>query len=113
MVRDAQCSLTEDHRVFCQGRDNYGLLGPDHHLAGGGSSYYDSRAPVEIYEPNELPWTSVGSTFTAVCASNSDNNILCWGNNGLSTNSFATISNLPSANVSQIIGTQNAFCALF
>ena len=109
----AQCSLTEDGRVFCQGYDNNKALGPDYHLNGHYSSVYASRAPVEVHEPAGLDWTAVGSTFSAFCAANGANDIRCWGDNGVSARTFVNISNLPSDNVTQIVGTTDTFCGLF
>ena len=107
-----QCTLTEDGRVFCQGRDSQRALGPSYHLP---AQYYayENRAPIEVHEPTGAEWTSVGSVQYAFCASNEANDVLCWGENGVSTRSFVNITNLPSANVTQITGSLSTFCGLF
>ena len=71
---DHNCGVTDDDKVYCWGRNDYGQLGI--------GSTTDQSSPTEITLPSGVTtFTQFGLGYDHTCGLADDNKIYCWGRN--------------------------------
>ena len=69
--KEFTCAITEDHSIYCWGKNNYGQLGR------GNNNNLDSPGLTQL--PGDREAASIVLADNSACAISMDQNIYCWG----------------------------------